>query len=94
MKMAHIRNCELSNCGYNMQGHCHALAITVGGPGDHQCDTFFSHPEKGGNPSAIGMVGACKVTSCTHNTALECSADKISVGKCGFDADCMAYRAR
>ena len=93
MKMAHIKNCGLSDCGYNISGHCHALSITVGGPGDHQCDTFFKHEGKGGNPSAVGMVGACKVTSCSHNADLECSADNITVGRFGTEVDCMTFKA-
>ena len=92
MKMAHIKDCGLSDCGYNMSGRCHALSITVGEPGDHQCDTFFKHATKGGNPTAVGMVGACKVVSCMHNAALECSAEMITVGMCGGEVDCMAFK--
>ncbi len=91
MKMAHIKKCDVPECGYNVEAHCHAMSITVGSGTDHKCDTFFNFPQKGGNPTACGMVGACKVISCTHNARLECSADSIYIGQIAGEVDCLSF---
>ncbi len=91
MKMAHITHCDAVECAFNTDEHCHALSITVGGQVDHKCDTFFVSSQKGGNPAAMGMVGACKVSSCMNNSMLECSAESICVGHCSDQIDCLSF---
>ncbi len=92
MKMAHISECQATECGYNKSGTCHALAITVGGIGDHNCDTYCSCGTKGGISSAVGTVGACKVTDCIYNTGLECSMENIKVGVQQGCVSCLSYQ--
>ncbi|MFF4771617.1 DUF1540 domain-containing protein [Microtetraspora fusca] len=55
------------------------------------CDTFFSVPSKGGDPSVTGRVGACKMSDCRHNVQLECQASGIVVGYAQDAADCLTY---
>ncbi|MDW4909241.1 hypothetical protein RB628_28850 [Streptomyces sp. ADMS] len=61
-------------CAYNRDRACHALAITVGDILHAHCDTFFTSPAKGGDRSATGRVGACKMSDCRHNIDFECRA--------------------
>lgn len=91
MKVAHISQCKVSECAYNQTGTCHALAITVGGPGDHDCDTFCNNTQKGGIASAVGSVGACKVTDCMHNNGLECVMHNIQIGMQQGHVACLSY---
>jgi hypothetical protein len=56
------------------------------------CDTYVKAAgHKGGVMDVTGKVGACKADGCKFNTALECSAQKISVGMHKGHADCMTF---
>jgi len=46
---------------------------------------------KGGFPDVTASVGACKVSSCTHNMDLECAAPGIKVGYIGNEIDCLTF---
>ena len=94
MKPAKIQSCDAKECAYNIENKCHALAITVGGDADHLCDTFCPASQKGGDSHAVGMVGACKVTNCTHNKNFECAASQIFIGHWGRSVDCLSYSKR
>ena len=93
MEMAKILKCEVSDCSYNVEQICHALAITVGDGVHPRCDTFFRSGVKGGDMSCIGGVGACRVSSCTYNNSLECRALEICVGYQGDEVDCLTFKA-
>lgn len=90
MKMPMIIACTITECAYNMEKRCHALAITVGGS-TPICDTFLKRAGKGGDQDSIGGVGACKVTSCKFNLKLECSASGISVSMHSGQAECATF---
>lgn len=94
MEMPVITECAVDACSYNRDRTCHALAITVGDAIHAHCDTFFHTSFKGGDPAAIGHVGACKMSDCRYNTDLECQAPGIAVGYRQDDADCLTYTAR
>ena len=95
MKMPKVQQCEASECAYNNQNACHALAITVGDGTHPRCDTFCESSKHGGDDGSTGQVGACKVDICKFNQALECSAPSITVkhhdGNC---ADCSTFQKR
>ncbi len=93
MKESKVLKCDVENCAYNLDGICHARSITVGDEQNPKCDTFFNYSEKGGD-SPCANVGACKVTSCTFNSSLECQASEINVGLKDDEADCLSYKAR
>ena len=45
-KMPKVKKCDMSECSYNKDVACHAMAITVD---EHPlCDTFYKNPSKGG----------------------------------------------
>jgi hypothetical protein len=46
---------------------------------------------KGGNSESVAGIGACKVSDCEYNKALECSAEGITVGRHEEHADCETY---
>ena len=94
MTMPIILSCDAGECAYNMNAKCHAMAITVGSPLDHKCDTFLPVTIKGGAREITGQVGACKVISCKFNQSLVCSAPGVTMGHEGNDVDCLTFAAK
>lgn len=90
MQMPMINMCKISDCAYNMNNKCHALAITVGGSLP-KCDTFTKRAKKGGDKDVNGAVGACKVETCKFNTDLECAAESIDVSMHSGQAECVTF---
>jgi hypothetical protein len=92
MKMPKVSACEATECAYNKDSQCHALAINVGDGSHPRCDTFAMSSSEAGDSSAVAQVGACKVDACKFNKSLECSAPSIRVAhhkaKC---ADCATF---
>jgi hypothetical protein len=94
MDMPKVERCRATECSYNADEMCHALAITVGDMADHpKCDTYTDFATKGGDPSTIGAVGACKVTDCRYNESLTCTAASIHVGRAQDEADCLTFES-
>ncbi len=91
--MASVSDCTCSECAYNTDQSCHAIAITVGDEDNPMCDTFFNTSGRGGTRGTAG-VGACKVAACRHNENFECAAGTIHVGKLGNDSSCLSFSAR
>ena len=95
MQMSKIASCEVTDCSFNQNKQCHALAITVGGPEVCACcDTYLHAAQKGGDAERTGGVGACKVDSCSFNSSFECSAPGIEVGLHQGPADCTTFKPR
>ena len=93
MKMPNVVSCDVTQCAYNTNNRCHAMAITIGDGSHPQCDTFCQEKTSGGDPEAIAGVGACKVSSCVYNQNLECQAEQIRVGPSGDEADCLTFES-
>ncbi|HYG34820.1 MAG TPA: DUF1540 domain-containing protein [Clostridia bacterium] len=94
MEMQQIKECSVSDCAYNRDKICRALAITVG-DSEPRCDTFWTYGNKAGDPSRLGSVGACKVVSCIHNYDGECgSPGGITVARKGNMPNCMTFTQR
>lgn len=91
MQLPVISNCAAESCAYNTDRTCHAVAITVGGANSAACETYTSADMQGGEPSATGRVGACKMADCRHNVDLECHAPAITVGYRQNEVDCLTY---
>jgi hypothetical protein len=91
MDMPRVSECLVSGCAYNLNGVCHALAITIGDGIHPHCDTFCQAPRKGGDINAVAGVGACKVAECQYNQSLECNAPGICVGYHERDIECLTY---
>lgn len=71
------------------------MAITVGGPEVCACcDTYLHAAKKGGVADMTGSVGACKVDTCSFNSAFECSASQIKVGLHQGHPDCTTFKTR
>ena len=93
MEMPMISQCQASECAYNTDGQCHAMAITVGDRTHPRCDTFLQASTKGGDMSCTALVGACKVGSCMHNVTFECQASSVVVGHMQDEIDCLTFSA-
>ncbi|GAA0913061.1 DUF1540 domain-containing protein [Streptomyces thermoalcalitolerans] len=91
MQLPVINNCAAESCAYNTNHTCHAAAITIGGELGAACETYTSVDMQGGEPSATGRVGACKMADCRHNVGLECHAPAITVGYQQNEIDCLTY---
>lgn len=79
IEMPDVASCGVERCAYNVEGGCHAKAITVGDGIHPGCDTFtLSQRHSAGEVVSAG-VGACKVAICKHNRELECEARSIRV---------------
>ena len=94
MEMSKVTKCQVNDCAYNMNNICHAMAITIGDTMHPRCDTFCPSMTKGGDYSCTAGVGACKVSACLYNTALECQAPEISVGYMQDEPDCLTFESR
>jgi hypothetical protein len=95
MEMPTVQKCTVSECSYNTDMGCHALAITVGEGVDPQCDTFYKTDHKGGAMDTTGRVGACKDEACRFNKDLECAAPSgINVAIYEGRADCETFEKR
>ena len=90
MSLPIISTCSAEGCSYNHDHDCHAAAITVLNHGSAACGTFVEGDHTAGMEEA-GHVGACHRADCTHNSALECTADHIDVGAMDDVADCLTY---
>lgn len=93
MKMPKVTECDATQCAYNVDRNCHALAITVGDDRP-RCDTYMRSSSKGGDGKSIAGVGACKVSHCVFNRQLECRATDIHVGPGQDEADCLTFKPR
>lgn len=95
MEMPKVTQCDVTQCAYNDQKMCHALAITIGHGAHPHCDTYcLAASAKGGDQSTLAGVGACKVMECRYNDHLECQASSIRVGHLIDDIDCQTFSAR
>ncbi len=92
MEMPKVMKCEISDCSYNMDNSCHAMAITIGNGMLPRCDTFCKSAMKGGDANCMACVGACKTSSCSYNSNLECEATAITVGYKGQEPNCMTFQ--
>jgi hypothetical protein len=61
MDMPKIERCRVTECCYNLDEMCHALAITVGGAGDHPaCDTYCDLAANGGDRPSSAWSGLAR----------------------------------
>lgn len=93
-EMPKVVECMMTDCAYNTDKICHAMAITVGGGMCPLCDTAMKAVKKGGVMDMTGTVGACKVENCRFNDSLECGADGIRVTLHQQHAECGTFKSR
>ena len=92
LEMPLVSRCDVSKCGYNIDDHCHAKAITVGDNANPGCDTFFNASKHNKETKRIAGVRACKVSNCKHNNDFECTAETIIVGFVKQKINCLTFR--
>ena len=93
IEMPDVSACGVGHCGYNVEGACHARAITVGDGLHPGCDTFTESVRHPPSDTPVAGVGACKVAVCKYNRELECEAHSIEVDveEGGEVAACMTF---
>lgn len=93
MDTAGVAGCEVRCCAYNVEGACHARAITIGDTVHPACDTFIEARHHVRRNTRDAGVGACKVTRCRFNVDFECEASAIRVGTHDDHGDCLTFAA-
>jgi hypothetical protein len=88
--MPAVSECVISECAYNSNNACHAIAITIGDGNRPMCDTYFKSKTRGGIKDTAG-VGACKVSTCSHNMDFECCATNIRIGNENNQGKCQTF---
>ncbi|MCZ7680602.1 MAG: DUF1540 domain-containing protein [Sandaracinaceae bacterium] len=88
--MPNVASCAVRQCAYNVDGSCHAKAITVGDGVQPGCDTYL-RSRRHTETAAHAGVGACKVEACRHNRDLECAAGSIRVDRRGGNPSCVTF---
>jgi hypothetical protein len=94
-EMPKVKICDTTDCVYNTDRKCHALAITVSSGSNPECQTYMAGDYKSGDPKVIGGVGACHAESCEYNRDLMCHASSIDVGeRMEEEAACLTFEVR
>ena len=88
-----VNQCTATECAYNDDRQCRALAITVGEPTAATCGTYTPHQAKGGYQMTVANVGACKASNCVHNSDLTCQASAVTVGMANGSVGCLTFQA-
>jgi hypothetical protein len=92
MELPTVAECSVDGCSYNHEHACQAAAVTISAAGlDASCATFIPLDIKGGLDKVISHVGACQRVDCSHNSALECTAESVRIGSGADAADCLTY---
>lgn len=96
MAAAKVRGCQVSECVYNVDGLCHAVAITVGDENCPKCETFnsFYNVGRGKDTGRIAEVGACKASSCIFNVGRKCQSEGIKVDCIDTGPQCLTFQPR
>ena len=94
ISMALVSECNVGECGYNKDSHCHAKAITIGDLSTSKCNTFMDSISHDVDPSIRAGVGACKTNSCEHNQNFECTSDQVSVGMINYVVNCLTFKPK
>lgn len=55
---------------------------------------YLKSPIEGGDVDVVAGVGACKTTTCSYNSCLECQASSITVGYREGESDCLTFSSR
>lgn len=89
-----VSRCEVSECAYNMDKACHAIAIHVASGPHPICGTFLKSMARSGTGSRAAHVGSCKASACRHNSGFQCGAPNIQVDYCWGYVDCRTFALR
>ncbi|MFP5387504.1 MAG: DUF1540 domain-containing protein [Bacteriovoracia bacterium] len=91
IEMPKVEQCDVNECGFNVDNNCHAKAITIGDYSNPGCDTFMDTDQHTNESVRIAGVGACKVNSCKFNEDYECMAQNIAVGFNKGKVNCLTF---
>lgn len=89
-----VNQCAATDCAYNDNQACRALAITVGEPSAQTCATYEPKQKKVSTQVTVANVGACKASNCVHNSNLSCQAAEVKIGVDGGQVRCMTFQGK
>ncbi|MCC5874807.1 MAG: DUF1540 domain-containing protein [Candidatus Sumerlaeia bacterium] len=89
-----VNQCTATDCAYNDDRACRALAITVGEPSAHTCATYEPKQKKVATQVTVANVGACKASNCIHNAELSCKAAEVTIGMESGQVRCMTFESK
>jgi hypothetical protein len=94
MKTAKVAKCKISGCAYNINGLCHAPAITIGQDRHPICHTFSQSAMNGQtvDTGSVAGVGACEISSCIYNADLKCQSQEILVDYREQQPQCVIFQ--
>ncbi len=90
---ARVMSCQMSDCLFNHDSHCHAIAITIQNRSP-VCRTCLKASSKNGVSGVKCSVGACREFQCRYNQGLNCMAEGIKVGPHKNNAYCLTFTVR
>ena len=91
LEISQVQRCDARSCSYNVDGSCHAKAITIGDGAVPACDTYLDLGIHCRTSSRTAGVGACKVSRCRFNDDLECTKTYISIGPSHERVECLDF---
>ena len=91
-----VNACTVTDCAYNANESCHALAITIDNPSPATCATYTPKAEgkRGGAEMTVANIGACKAANCVHNEALTCQAGEVKIGMQDGKVSCLTFKGQ
>jgi hypothetical protein len=94
MKPVKVTKCKISGCAYNVDGLCHAPAISIGQGRRPICHTFGQATKNGQtvNTGSIADVEACGMSSCIYNACLKCQSQEILIDYREQQPQCVIFQ--
>ena len=89
-----VSRCEVSECAYNFEKRCGAIAIVIASGPHPQCGTFLRMSGSSGKRTGDAHVGECRYSACRHNADSKCTAGKIEVDYWWGVVDCRTFASR
>ena len=94
IEAAAVSRCAVSECTYNMEQRCSAIAIVIASGPHPRCGTFLKTSNSSSGRIGDAQVGECRYSICRHNTDARCSAGNIEVDYWWGVVDCRTYASR
>lgn len=91
---AHVSNCAVSECAYNLERRCGAIAIVIASGPHPVCGTFLKTAGSSGKRIGDARVGECRYSICRHNANAKCNAGSIEVDYWWGQVDCRTFASK
>lgn len=89
-----VSRCAVSECAYNLEKRCCAIAIVIASGPHPVCGTFLRASGCSGKGTGDAHVGECRYSICRHNAHAKCIAGNIEVDYWWGYIDCRTFASR